>query len=238
MPRSAALHLAPLLTALVLAGMAAYSLASIDAGGSSEAYFARVRTAIDDLPTRIGGYIGEDRPALPAAVEMLRPNRLLQREYVDPLSGRSFSVLIVHCGDVRDMMGHYPPICYPSNGWSVDEAEVGGIARPGNAGPIPVTTYRVSRDAGRGGTRAAKTVTNTFVVPRRDDPLGPDDATLDRVTRTRWSSGLGAAQIQVITDATMTEEERGEIERLVAAELGGVIAAIASVDRSAGGRDR
>ncbi|NRA58528.1 MAG: hypothetical protein HRU13_10500, partial [Phycisphaerales bacterium] len=65
------------LTAVVLAGMAAYSLASIRPGGASDAYFRQVSQAIDALPMQIEGYIGRDRPPLPAAIEMLRPNRLV-----------------------------------------------------------------------------------------------------------------------------------------------------------------
>ena len=31
-------------------------------------------------------------------------------------------VLVVHCGDSRDMNNHYPPVCYPSDGWMAVEA--------------------------------------------------------------------------------------------------------------------
>lgn len=217
--------LAAPLTALVLAGMAAYSLASIRPGGASDAYFAQVRQAIDALPMQIEGYVGRDRPPLPAAVEMLRPNRLLQREYADPVTGQSFSVLVVHCGDVRDMMGHYPPVCYPSNGWTIDGVESEVIERA-DAGPIPITRYRVSR--GDGTLELSKVIANTFVVPRADSPLGRDDRALDSVTRTRWNSGLGAAQVQIITDANMDQATRARIERGVADRLSTLIEAVAN----------
>ncbi len=214
--------LAAPLTAIILAGMGGYSLASIRPTGG-EAYFARVRVAIDALPMQIDGYIGVDRPALPAAVEMLRPNRLLQREYTDPLTGSSFSVLVVHCGDVRDMMGHYPPVCYPSNGWEVESTSGEAIERS-QGGPIPITRYQVSRDDG--SLRLSRVIANTFVVPRADDPLGRDDRALDSVTRTRWSSGLGAAQVQIITDAQMDPADRERIERSLADRLEGLIGAV------------
>ncbi|UYV11704.1 MAG: EpsI family protein [Phycisphaera sp.] len=215
--------LAAPLTALILAGMSVYSLVSIRPSGS-DAYFANVRTAIEALPDQIDSYIGEDRPALAAAVELLRPNKLLQREYKDPLTGSRFSILVVHCGDVRDMMGHYPPVCYPSNGWDVDSVNGEHIDRS-VGGPIPITRYHVSR--GDGEARVSRVIANTFVVPRADDPLGRDDRALDRVTRTRWSSGLGAAQVQIITNAQMDPATRERIERSVADELEGLIGAIA-----------
>lgn len=215
--------LAAPLTALVLAAMSVYSLASMRLDGN-EAYLRGVKLAIEAMPTQIDGYIGVDRPALPAAQELLRPNKLLQREYANPLTGSRFSVLIVHCGDVRDMMGHYPPVCYPSNGWDVVGASGEAIDRS-VGGPIPITRYHVSR--GDGQARISRVIANTFVVPRADDPLGRDDRALDRVTRTRWSSGLGAAQVQIITNAQMDPATRERIERSVADELEGLIGAIA-----------
>lgn len=218
------------LTAVVLIAMAGYSLLSMRVGGN-EAYLDDVAQAIEDLPLWIEGYRGADQPPIQAAVELLRPNKLLQREYVDPLSGERFSVLVVHCADVRDMMGHYPPRCYPSNGWDMLETREDAIERS-RGGPIPVMRYRVSLQDG--STRYARVIANTFVVPRADDPLGRDDDALDRVTRTRWSSGLGAAQVQIITDEGMDPDTRARIERSVADELDGLIEAIARGGQSRG----
>lgn len=215
--------LAAPLTAIVLAAMAVYSIMSIRPAGS-EAYFRDVRQAIEALPDNIEGYRGVERPALAAAVELLRPNKLLQRRYEHPLTGAAFSVLVVHCGDVRDMMGHYPPICYPSAGWTMDEASEDSIPRS-DGGPIPITRYRVTRSDGTASL--AKVIANTFIVPRADSPLGRDDRALDTVNRTRWSSGLGAAQVQIITDAQLDGSTREQIERAVAEELQGLIDAIA-----------
>lgn len=218
--------LAAPLTAIILGGMAGYTLASYRPGGASEAYFTQVRQAIDALPEDIDGYLGHDQPPLPAAVDMLRPNRLLQREYVHPITGDRFSILVVHCGDVRDMMGHYPPVCYPSNGWDMDRVSPEAIERS-DGGPIPITRYFVSRDDGT--ISYHRVIANTFILPRADSPLGRDDKALDNVTRTRWSSGLGAAQVQIITAAEMDEATRQRIEQSVADELGRVIGAVVDV---------
>ncbi|MFI4915949.1 MAG: exosortase-associated EpsI family protein [Phycisphaerales bacterium JB060] len=211
------------LTAFVLAAMAMYSLAATRPS-SSEAYLARVRHAIEGLPTRIEGYFSVDREPLPSSVELLRPNKLLQRYYENPRNGSNFSILVVHCADVRDMMGHYPPVCYPSNGWDVHSVTSGTIDRS-VGGPIPITRYEVSR--GDGVVEYARVIANTFIVPRADSPLGRDDSALDNVTRTRWSSGLGAAQVQIITDRGMDDQTRTQIERAVADELQGLIDAVA-----------
>ena len=81
--------------------------------------------------------------------------------------------------------------------------------------------------------RLSKVIANTFVVPRADSPLGRDDRALDSVTRTRWSSGLGAAQVQIITDSSMDAATRASIERSVADRLGGLISAVVNADGGA-----
>jgi hypothetical protein len=227
-PKSTLALAAAPLTAVVLAVMGGYSLASMRVGGN-EVYLREVKTAIEALPTTIGGHFSSEQPPIEAAVELLRPNKLMQREYTNSMQNSSFTLLVVHCADVRDMMGHYPPRCYPSNGWDVVEARDEVIERAGGS-PIPITRYRVTLDHESG--RFARVIANTFIVPRADDPLGRDDRALDRVTRTRWSSGLGAAQVQIITDASMDPEQRAEIERKVAEALDDLIETIAQAPQS------
>jgi len=230
MPSPRAKSLPAILTAAVLAAMGVYVLAASGPAGGGEAYRKAVREAIDALPRRIDGYIGRDEAPLPGAIDLLRPNRILQRAYTHPLTGRSFSVLIVHCGDVRDMMGHYPPVCYPSNGWSVDAADPDAID-PHAGRSMPITRYTVSRSVGT--THRSRVIANSFILPQADTPFGRDDKSLDRVSRTRWSSGLGAAQVQIVTDASMPEDERRRIERLVAAELQGIVHAVTTTNQDA-----
>ncbi len=230
-PKQTALAmLAAPLTALVLVGMTAYSLASMRIGGN-EAYLRDVKLAIEALPMQIDGYRGSDSPVQEAAQQLLRPNKLLQREYTNTFTRESFSVLIVHCADVRDMMGHYPPKCYPSSGWDLDSVSQETIERS-EGGPIPITRYVVSREDD--AMKHSRVIANTFLVPRADDPLGRDDRALDTVTRTRWSSGLGAAQVQIITDAKMDPATRAQIERSVAESLEGIIGAVSQVREGEG----
>ena len=226
-----ALVAAPLAAAILL-GMAGYTLMSYRPGGAGDAYFAQVRQAIDQLPTQIGSFHAKEQPPIPAAIDMLRPNRLLQREYTNVVTQERFSLLVVHCGDVRDMMGHFPPSCYPSAGWAIVNDGPQTIERT-NGGPIPITRYRVERDID--GIPHRRVIANTFILPRADRPLGRDDRDLDSVTRTRWSSGLGAAQVQIITSAEMDDATREQIERSVADELGRVIDAVTNVSDQADG---
>ena len=112
-----AARVAPPLAALLLCAMMA--LGSLDTLRPAEVgpYFEVVAGRIGDIPVKLGDFVGNDVDVTPSAVQLLKPNKLLQRSYVDPWSGRAVTLLFVHCGNVRDMSGHYPPNCYPAHGW-------------------------------------------------------------------------------------------------------------------------
>ena len=66
---------------------------------------------------------------IPGIAEALRaggvaagvPTAVLSRRFVELGTGRHATLGVIHCGDVRDMNGHYPPSCYPSSGWHARE---------------------------------------------------------------------------------------------------------------------
>ena len=110
------------------------------AGVEVQARNAEVLTAIDAAPYRIGQWIGEDVAVPPAALEILQTNAILSRRFRHLTSGINANLLVVHCSDARDMQGHYPPVCYPANGWILPEG--GGrrsIACEGGGGPQDLT---------------------------------------------------------------------------------------------------
>ena len=128
--------IAPLLAAcLLLAGAGVDRLAS-PAAGDAVPYLKAVRDACDATPKRLGPWWATDVPVPASAVTLLRPNALLSREYVNLDNGAKATFLLVHCGDARDILGHYPPVCYPSAGWVEQSREpkqwsVNGISIPG-----------------------------------------------------------------------------------------------------------
>jgi EpsI family protein len=75
------------------------------------------------MPAQIGPWQGRDQELPRAAVELLKPNALRMRTYTHMNTQREVSLLIVHCKDARDLLGHYPPNCYPAAGWQQQNAE-------------------------------------------------------------------------------------------------------------------
>lgn len=199
-------------TTVLLLGMLLWGWAApFRSGPAVETYFADVAQSIDDIPHQIGPWLGVDIPATPAAVELLKPNKLVQRRYKNTESGDWFELLFVHCGDVRDMIGHYPPVCYPAHGWTLDSKE--RIQVETEAVNTAASSYRLTRDEGLSKTSIR--IINFFALPASKQPsFGPELDLIQQAGRYRERARLGAGQVQVITPDTMPDEQRREIVRI------------------------
>lgn len=171
----------------------------------ADAYFRRVAGAIEQVPYRVGDWIGRDVEAQAAAVRLLRPNKLMQRRYTDPATSEEINLLIVHCGDVRDMTGHYPPVCYPAHGWKQErDATLETFALLGQSAQARVYRFDLMRE----GASRRMTVFNFFVIPGPGGPATSDMDDLERATQRRASATLGSAQVQILTGERMSEDQR------------------------------
>ena len=204
--------LAPVLAAALL-------LASLFIGGVNArpvpgraAYFARVKDAVEQIPYAIGDWRGENEEIVQAARRLLKPTAAVQRRYVSA-GGPNFSLLMIHCADVRDMEGHYPPICYPNQGWAVEERRAERVT-VGEA-DVPMRRYVLSREMGLETQRIV--IWNVFVLPG-EEPLVDDMPALTRAARSTRRAGLGSAQIQVLLGAGV-EGEREIVERCLRAVM-------------------
>ncbi len=201
-----------ILTALVLAALI---FVTRGAGMNTEGlnrYFAEVAERVDELPYRIGPYLGVDVAVAPAAQEILRPNRVLQRRFTDPATGKSFDLLVVHCMDVRDMNGHYPPVCYPAHGW-IEEART-PMPVASTLGEIDARFYHFRRETEHFEQRRID-ILGFFILPGEEHALTGSGQVIDRATRSRNTTRMGAAQLQIITDAGMDPETRRKIWDMV-----------------------
>ena len=164
-----------------------------------------VAAAVEAAPYQIGRWLGTDIPVPRAAVELLRPNAILSRRFRRAEGGYSVSLLVVHCMDVRDMGGHYPPVCYPSAGWLSTEDPASGEATLEVGGRrLPVEMYAFRRI--EGGIRESRIrVYNFFVLP--DGGVTADIAKLRGRSERLALSAEGVAQIQIITAIEMPPAE-------------------------------
>lgn len=172
-------------------------------------FHARAKAAVEAFPQVIGDWTGSDVPVPDAAVKLLHPNALVSRRYISHGNGGheaiSADLLISQCADPRDMTGHYPRNCYPSNGepllstrtfrLKVDTLWIEGIE------------YQFVARPGQGIDR--KSVYNFFVVP--DCGIMADIGAVLAAASDHDRRCFGVAQFQVIMDADLSTEVRDEV---------------------------
>lgn len=176
----------------------------------ARAFHKQVEASLDAVPYRIGPWEGTDIPRPPAAQALLRPNAWLSRSFRDSAGDRQASLLVVQCRDTRDMQGHYPPVCYPANGWEAANQPTDEDV-PLDGTPIRLRRYEFAR---RGFDRQAQVVIYSFfILPGKGFALDMDTVRQEAADyRTR---SFGAAQVQVVMDAGMPQA----LEQAVVAEL-------------------
>jgi hypothetical protein len=238
---------APVMAVGLLAGMAAEQRTYVTPA-DVEPYHARAKAAIEQVPWVITGnggfWTGKDDEVPIAAQKLLRPNHILSRTYVDKQTDawgpRVASLLIVQCRDSRDMLGHYPPRCYPSHGMTMAL----DTDRDWTIGDLVITgkEYHFTRDL-QGQTHRT-TVYNFFVVPAKapDGGGGRAPAVADAIKRDMdavrdaaedyQQRYYGAAQFQVVfnglSSADLPKGERDEIFATLIEPCLPVIKALAS----------
>ena len=154
-------------------------------------------------PKAFGPWAGTPNEIPPSAVELLRPNATVSRNFVDQAGGRSGQFLIVQCRDARDLAGHWPPNCYPSSGYTEIGRTLTQWQAPGLP-PISGMNYRFER-ASLNGTLTL-VVDNFLVLPGTG--FVPDMAAVRQAGDDPQRRHFGAAQVQVVTPAGLTEAQR------------------------------
>ena len=118
-------------------------------------------------------------------------------------------MLIVHCSDARDMQGHYPPICYPANGWVRVEDGLEGATTSARIGEesLSLQIYNFRRLDEWGGERALR-VFNYFLLPSGDTTI--DLQVVNRLVERSAFSVQGVAQVQLVMTGEMDFEDARE----------------------------
>ncbi len=85
------------------------------------AYHDEVQQMINRFPRTVGGWQAPDtdNPTDAGAEQLLKANAMVSRTYTNTTTGARLEFLFYHTKDARHMRGHYPPICYPGQGWKL-----------------------------------------------------------------------------------------------------------------------
>ena len=174
-----------------------------------------VKDAMDGLPYTIGTWVGSDMDVPAVAYELLHPNAIFSRHYDKLPNGPAMSVVLVHCSDLRDMRGHYPPVCYPVNGWTASQpsGERGvPVQISTSLGTLPAQQYTYSRVLDHGSETSIR-IFNFFVLP--DGTLSREMADIYEQSERLAVSVQGACQVQIISSTATPQakalESAGEL---------------------------
>jgi hypothetical protein len=194
-------------TMLLLAGLTYDQLVLRVPPADAAPYHAAVHAAAGRIPFHIGDWFGDDAPVPAAAQQLLRPNAIVSRRYKHLNTGRTFDFVLVHCSDVRDILGHYPPVCYAAHGWTQTRAEPADWDLPDGLPRITGTSYAFETQ--RRGLPARITVYNFIMLPDGQVCRGMDEA--DRAAQDLRRKFLGAAQVQFVFDGAVPRDACDEV---------------------------
>jgi hypothetical protein len=168
----------------------------------TDSYHANVRAAVETLPLAFGSWLGTEAAVPEAAVRMLHPNIITARRFQNIATNESVTLLLVHVRDARDILGHYPPVCYPGQGWKLESK---------SAQDWDVATRRV-HGTEYVFTRERQDVTTGLVVDNflamRGGDTCPNMDGVELAAQDRQRKFYGAGQIQIVYDDTSVAPQR------------------------------
>jgi len=193
----------PALSVLLLIGMGAERL-TFQPPSDAAAFHARVRTAAERIPMRIGDWEGQDVSVPYDVLDRLRPNVLISRRYENPADGRPVTLLLVQCEDARLLAGHFPPTCYHNEGF----AELSAEPRDWATKDLRITgmIYEFSRSA---TGPPSMTVANFVVMP--DGRVLRDITAVDAAANDMHARYYGAAEVQIVLEPDTPHDQRDRI---------------------------
>ena len=235
MKSAASILIPPALCLMILGGVAVEKSTHVkpqDAKG----YHAAVAAAIEQIPPTIvglgkdGTWHGSDSAPTKAAIELLRPNKILSRRYADSSeatrsSSRVCDVLIVQCERAGDMVGHYPRTCYVSAG----ETLLAARDRDWTVGNTVITGTEYTFERYSRGQPTRRVVYNFLFAPGQGivrDIKGVNKAAEDY----QWRH-FGAAQFQFVMDDSLSREARDGIFATLMGNDIGVLDALSDLKR-------
>lgn len=181
-------------------------------------YHARVRELGEKMPkklvTREGEWLAMDSKPTMEAVQLLKPNVMLSRSFRNTTTGQRFTFMVVQCGLTRDMLGHYPPICYKGNGFTLKATEV--LNEKFDDGRVNIDYMLYFFEKPYNNTSLKLDIYNFIMVP--DGRTIRTNGDLRDYSRDYVRKFFGAGQIQVLFDNTSnvrTREERDQLFREV-----------------------
>jgi hypothetical protein len=210
----------PAISVLMLIGMIAEAQTRVERA-DAKPYLLRCAQVISNvsvnIPTPHGVWTGTDVKVPEPALQLLKPNKILSRQYVrDGDSSIGVALLIVQCSDAHDLEGHYPPRCYPAQGEKLLDStprtwHLTGVDIPGMEYHFAVADGQIGDE---------QVVYNFFITPNVPGALVSHkelNGAICTDINSVYQSGedyqrkvFGAAEFQMVCDAQIPREQRDQ----------------------------
>jgi len=205
----------PLALGLVLLALIGVEVSHRPSAADAAPFHIAAAAAIKAIPSKFGTWEGGDVPTPQAAQTLLKPNAILSRQLIDHASGEQLSLVLVQCRDTRDMAGHYPPICYPGQGWEQNGPGIVVELHPDSQHTIKAMRYEFQRHTF--DQERTLVVYNFFAIPGQGLPLDMD--AIRRAASDYTARPFGAAQIQVVLNHPRPSDEEKSLVQSVLAPM-------------------
>jgi len=153
-----------------------WSLPGVPPAPDVDARYRLIRDKVLALPNRIGPWRSEDVPVPLSEQRILKPNAMLSRSLAMLGDDERAHLLLIHCRDVRDMLGHWPASCYVSAGWAPEKDARREITVPHAGLEIRALRHRFSRARENGQVERTE-VWSAFLAPGEPPSGSLDDLT-------------------------------------------------------------
>lgn len=204
-------RLAPIFSIAVMLGASFLMANPVTDHAGIQTHRAKIAAEMSEFPFQLDSWHGQDVPIPTAAEEILRPNSLVSRRFTR-VGGTEVEVVVlalIHCSDIRDMVGHHPPHCYPAAGWSMDAIDTKDLAISLAGETVLMRAYRFRR-MDKIGIEQQQTVLSMFLLPDARRLTDMNDLQ-GSGSQGRRVSAMGVAQLQLVfignpTDTDLTED--------------------------------
>jgi len=156
----------------------------------------------------------QEAPVPPSAIQLLRPNAIFSRNYLEHLSDNRAvygEVLVDQCRDARDMQGHYPPNCYPAAG----DQQISSMKRTWIVGGLTIDGMEYMFKEPQKGLSDERCVYNFFIIPsipglgaNSIHGIYPDIQAVYKSGEDYQRRYYGAAQFQFVFSAEYKRQDR------------------------------
>lgn len=194
-----------IVVALALLGGAAAEQVMLAKPQDADAYHTFVRDAANTIPSLPSPWKMTVVEVPAPVIAVIRPNLIMGRRFTNSVTGHYVDLMLVHCTDISDLFGHYPPACYPGQGWQLAEREPADIV-------TSARTYRGSRyQFGRSNFDSTHRLNVLSIMLTPDGQTRRNMDELSTFGNNVFDRFYGGAHLQIVTDAAMNDGDRQKV---------------------------